>query len=223
MATTEAERPPEQEVGRGGTYKTLDEQAGKLSPGEERFERRRRTWGLFLGPIVLAVMLLIPFDLEPNQHKLAAVLAFVIVWWVSEAIPIPVTAILGVALAGLLGATPTPEEGDTSIDLAFSLFVDDTVFLFIGSFIIAEAMVVHGLHKRLAYRVLSMGWVGGSTYRIILAFGLIGALTSPIMSNTAGAAMMLPIAIGVMTAVGGMVARQAEGDHDVERLDSAPA
>jgi solute carrier family 13 (sodium-dependent dicarboxylate transporter), member 2/3/5 len=119
----------------------------------------------------------------------------------------------------VLEATPAPEEGDTSIDLAFSLFVDDTVFLFIGSFIIAEAMVVHGLHKRLAYRVLSMSWVGGSTYRIILAFGLIGALTSPIMSNTAGAAMMLPIAIGVMTAVGAMVARQAEGDHDVERLN----
>jgi solute carrier family 13 (sodium-dependent dicarboxylate transporter), member 2/3/5 len=223
MATTERERPPEPEVGRGGTYKTLDEQAGRLSPAEERFERRRRTIGLFAGPIVLAIMLLIPFDLEPNQHRLAAVLAFVIVWWITEAIPIPVTAILGVAMAGVLEATPAPEEGDTPIDLAFSLFVDDTVFLFIGSFIIAEAMVVHGLHRRLAYRVLSMSWVGGSTYRIILAFGLIGALTSPIMSNTAGAAMMLPIAIGVMTAVGKMVARQAEGEHDVERLDFGAA
>ena len=60
--------------------------------------------------------------------------------------------------------------------------------------------------------------VGGSTYRIILAFGLIGALTSPVMSNTAGAAMMLPIALGVMGVVGGMVANQRRGDHDAERL-----
>jgi solute carrier family 13 (sodium-dependent dicarboxylate transporter), member 2/3/5 len=203
-----------------GTYRTLDEQSesGRLSPAEERFERRRRTVGLFLGPLVLAAMLLIPFDLEPNQHRLAAILAFVVVWWVTEAIPIPVTALLGVALVALLEATPPPPEGDAATDVVFAAFSDDTVFLFIGSFIIAQSMVVHGLHRRLAYRVLSMRSVGGSTYRIILAFGLIGALTSPVMSNTAGAAMMLPIALGVMGVVGGMVASQLEGDRDPERL-----
>ena len=200
------------------TYKTLDEQEGKLSPAEERFERRRRTVGLFLGPIVLVVMLLIPFDLDGNQHRLLAILAFVIVWWVTEAIPIPVTALLGVTLCALLEATPPPPEGDSSVDVVFGLFTDDTVFLFIGSFIIAQSMVVHGLHRRFAYRVLSLPSVGGSTYRIILAFGLIGAITSPVMSNTAGAAMMLPIALGVMGVVGGMVARQAEGDQNPERL-----
>ncbi|MBN1529780.1 MAG: DASS family sodium-coupled anion symporter [Thermoleophilaceae bacterium] len=222
MATQTPERPRdrEAEVGRGGTYKTLDEQAaqGKLSPAEERFERRRRTVGLFAGPAVLALMLVIPFDLEPNQHRLAAILAFVIVWWVTEAIPIPMTALLGVTLCALLEATPPPPEGDSSVDVVFSLFTDDTVFLFIGSFIIAESMVVHGLHRRLAYRVLAMRAVGGSTFRIILAFGLIGALTSPVMSNTAGAAMMLPIALGVMGVVGGMVAKQAGSGKDPERL-----
>jgi sodium-dependent dicarboxylate transporter 2/3/5 len=217
MSTPTKER---REVGRGGTYRTLDEQSeeGRLSPAEERFERRRRTVGLFLGPIAFAVVLLAPFDLEPNQHRLAAILALVVVWWVSEAIPIPVTALLGVALVALLEATPTPPEGDAATDVVFSAFADDTVFLFIGSFIIAEAMVVHGLHRRLAYRVLAMKAVGGSTYRIILAFGLIGAVTSPVMSNTAAAAMMLPIALGVVGVVGGMVANQLEGEHDVEKL-----
>jgi solute carrier family 13 (sodium-dependent dicarboxylate transporter), member 2/3/5 len=216
MATPTKER----EVGRGGTYRTLDEQAeeGRLSQAEERFERRRRTVGLFLGPVAFAIVLLAPFDLEPNQHRLAAILALVVVWWVSEAIPIPVTALLGVALVALLEATPTPPEGDAATDVVFSAFADDTVFLFIGSFILAEAMVVHGLHRRLAYRVLAMKAVGGSTYRIILAFGLIGAVTSPVMSNTAAAAMMLPIALGVVGVVGGMVARQLEGEHDVEKL-----
>jgi solute carrier family 13 (sodium-dependent dicarboxylate transporter), member 2/3/5 len=187
-------------------------------PAEERFERRRRTVGLFIGPLRFAAVLLIPFDLEPNQHRLAATLALVVAWWVTEAIPIPVTALLGVALVALLEATPPPPEGDAATDVVFGAFSDDTVFLFIGSFIIAEAMVVHGLHRRLAYRVLSMKAVGGSTYRIILAFGLIGALTSPVMSNTAGAAMMLPIAIGVMGVVGSMVTRQLGGDRKVERL-----
>ena len=77
-----------------------------------------------------------------------------IVWWVTEAIPIPMTALLGVTLCALLEATPPPPEGDSSVDVVFSLFTDDTIFLFIGSFIIAQAMVVHGLHRRLAYRVL---------------------------------------------------------------------
>jgi solute carrier family 13 (sodium-dependent dicarboxylate transporter), member 2/3/5 len=212
--------PPEEieDIGGGKTYRTLDEQEGRLSEAEQRFERQRRTVGLFLGPIAFALVLLIPFDLDGNQHRLAAILAFVVVWWVTEAIPIPVTALLGVVLCALLEATPPPPEDDTSVDVVFALFTDDTVMLFIGSFIIAQAMVVHGLHRRLAFRVLSLSWVGGNTFRIILAFGLIGALTSPVMSNTAGAAMMLPIALGVMGVVGGMVASQARGEHRVERL-----
>ena len=164
---------------RRGTYRTLDEQEGRLSPAEERFERRRRTVGLFLGPIVFAAMLLIPFDLDGNQHRLLAILSFVVVWWVTEAIPIPITALLGVTLCALLEATPPPPEGDSSVDVVFSMFTDDTIFLFIGSFIIAQSMLVHGLHRRFAYRVLSARAVGGSTFRIILAFGLIGAVTSP--------------------------------------------
>jgi sodium-dependent dicarboxylate transporter 2/3/5 len=228
MATPTRERRVEEEVrtngdgrfGRGATYRTLDEQteAGRLSPAEERFERRRRTVGLFLGPLLFALVLLIPFDLEPNQHRLAAILALVVAWWVTEAIPIPITALVGVALVALLEATPPPTEDEAATDIVFGTFADDTIFLFIGSFILAEAMVVHGLHRRLAYRVLALKGVGGSTYRIILAFGLIGALTSPVMSNTAGAAMMLPIALGVMGVVGGMVASQASGEQQVEKL-----
>jgi sodium-dependent dicarboxylate transporter 2/3/5 len=136
----DVDRDRERLTGRA-TYKTLDEQEqeGRLSAAEQRFERRRRTVGLFLGPIVFAAMLLIPFDLDGNQHRLAAILAFVIVWWLTEAIPIPVTALLGVVLCALLEATPPPPEGDSSVDVVFGLFTDDTIFLFIGSFIIAQS------------------------------------------------------------------------------------
>jgi Sodium:sulfate symporter transmembrane region len=134
IETREQERRRDGEaIGRGGTYRTLDEQEGRLSPAEERFERRRRTVGLFLGPIVFAVLLLIPFDLDGNQHRLLAILGFVVVWWITEAIPIPITALLGVTLCALLEATPPPPEGDSSVDVVFSMFTDDTIFLFIGS------------------------------------------------------------------------------------------
>jgi solute carrier family 13 (sodium-dependent dicarboxylate transporter), member 2/3/5 len=136
----EPEQPREEDaLTQRTTYRTLDEQEGRLSEAEQRFERRRRTVGLFLGPIVFAAMLLIPFDLDGNQHRLAAILAFVIVWWLTEAIPIPVTALLGVVLCALLEATPPPPEGDSSVDVVFGLFTDDTIFLFIGSFIIAQS------------------------------------------------------------------------------------
>jgi solute carrier family 13 (sodium-dependent dicarboxylate transporter), member 2/3/5 len=204
--------------GGAATYRTLDEQVGRLSPAEERFERRRRDIGLWLAPLLFFVVLLIPFDLEQNQHSLAAILALVITWWLTEAIPIPIAALLGVALCVVLEATPPPEEGDTSADVVFGLFTDSTVFLFIGAFIIARAMVVHGLHKRVTYAMLSARGVGNSTTRIIIAFGLVGAVTSPFMSNTAAAAMLLPIALGVMTSVGTLVAEQTEGKRDPERL-----
>ena len=207
-----------EQIGRSGTYKTLEEEEGRLTDAERRFERRRRTLGLLLGPLVLGVMLAIPFDLEPNQHRLAAILGLVVVWWVTEAIPIPITGLIGVTLCAVLEAAPAPEGDDSYADVVFGFFVDDNIFLFIGSFIIAEAMVVHGLHRRFAYRILGANWVGASTYRIIIAFGLIGALTSPVMSNTAGAAMMLPIALGVLAAVGGMVAEQSNGESRIERL-----
>jgi sodium-dependent dicarboxylate transporter 2/3/5 len=205
-------------AGTGGTYRTLDEQIGRLSPAEERFERRRRDVGLVAGPLIFLAVLLIPFDLEQNQHTLAAILAFVITWWVTEAIPIPITGLLGVSLCVLLEATPAPEEGDTAADVVFTLFTDSTIFLFIGAFIIAQAMVVHGLDRRFTYAMLARKGVGTSTVRIIIAFGLIGAITSPFMSNTAAAAMLLPIALGVMASVGTMVAQQSGEDRDPERL-----
>jgi di/tricarboxylate transporter len=90
-----------------------------------------------------------------------------------------------------------------SADDVFGSVFDSTILLFIiGSFIIAEAMLVHGLDRRLAFNILGLRWVGNSTYRIIIAFGFIGAATSPFMSNTGAAAMMLPIALGVMTSEG---------------------
>ena len=194
------------------TYRTLDEQAGRLSEAEEQFERTRRTAGLFLAPAVFLGLLVVPLGLTRPQQNLTAVLGLVLVLWITEAIPIPVSGIVGVCLCVMLKVTDKPDE-------IFASFSNSTVFLFIGSFIIAEAMLVHALDRRLAFTVLSLRSVGSSTTRIILAFGLIGALTSPFMSNTGAAAMMLPIAIGVMTSVGGLISRSTTGaESDPTRL-----
>jgi solute carrier family 13 (sodium-dependent dicarboxylate transporter), member 2/3/5 len=203
----------------GGTYKTLDEQREVLSPAEERFERRRRTIGLFLGPLALVVMMLLPLGLPYSQQTLAAVLAFVVVYWVTEAIPIPVTAVVGLALAVILNVpqVATGAEDDPA-DVIFGSFADDTIFLFIGSFIIAQAMMTHGLDRRFAYLVLSIPGIARSTYGVIVGFGLIAALISAFVSNTATTAMLFPIGLGIMGTLAGLVSEQSEGDTDVRRL-----
>jgi solute carrier family 13 (sodium-dependent dicarboxylate transporter), member 2/3/5 len=173
----------------GGTYKTLDEQREVLSPAEERFEKYRRTIGLFPGLLALLVMLLLPLGLPYAQQSLAAVLVFVVVYWVTEAIPIPVTAVLGLALCVILNV---PQIGtgaeDDPADVIFGSFADDTIFLFIGSFIIARAMIVHVLDKRFAYLVLSIPGMARSTYGVIIAFGLIALILIPL-----GISLMAPL------------------------------
>lgn len=203
----------------GGTYKTLDEQREVLSPAEERFERARQTIGLFLGPIVFLVMYFIPMPLDANQQTLAAILSFTIVYWLSEAIPIPATAILALALCVLLAVPPIEQGSDDSPgDIVYGSFASDTIFLFIGAFIIAQAMRTHGLDRRFAFRVLSLPGVAKSTYGVIIAFGAIAALLSAFISNTATAAMLLPIGLGMMGALGGLVSEQSDEDTDASRL-----
>ena len=117
-----------------GTYRTLGEQ--KLSPQEERFEKARRTIGLFLAPAVFLIFFLLPLDMDETQQKLAAALLFVIVLWISEAVPIPIGGLMGIVLIVLIGVAP--------VDDVLAPFGSSTVFVFIGAFIIAQAMLRHG-------------------------------------------------------------------------------
>ena len=97
-----------------------------FTPAEERFERWRRSTGLFLGPVVFVIVWFIPMpELSVEAHRLAAGVSLVVGWWVSEAIPIPATALLGAVLAVLSGIVSARE--------AFAPFASPTIFLFIGS------------------------------------------------------------------------------------------
>ena len=160
------------------------------SPAEELFNRRRRTAGLFLGPLVLLVLLLAPLPLVPAAHSLAAILAMMVVLWVTEALPLAVTALIGPVLTVVLGVVP--------VRTAFAPFADPIIFLFIGSFMLAEAMFVHGLDRRIAFGALSSRFVGGSPIRILIAFGGVSAGISMWISNTATTAMMFPIGLSIV-------------------------
>lgn len=202
-----------------GTYRTLDEQREVLTPAEERFEKARQTIGLILGPIVFLIMYFAPLPLERNQHTLAAILSFVIVYWLSEAIPIPVTAMLGLALAVLFNVPAIgPNADDAPGDIVFGAFADPVIFLFIGAFVIAQAMITHGLDRRFAFRILSIPGVSSSTYGVIIAFGAIAATISSVISNTTTCAMLLPIGLGMIGALGGLVKEQSDTERDVTRL-----
>jgi len=208
-----------EEVRPSGTYKTLAEQREVLSPAEVRFEKARQTVGLILGPIAFLVMLLLPLPLEPNQQTLAAILVFTIIYWLSEAIPIPATAVLALALCVLFNVPDVgPNADDSPGDVVYGSFASDTIFLFIGAFIIARAMTVHGLDRRFAFRILSLPGVAKSTYGVIIAFGAIAALLSAVISNTTTAAMLLPIGLGMMGALSGLVKDQSGTDTDITRL-----
>jgi sodium-dependent dicarboxylate transporter 2/3/5 len=120
---------------------------------------------------------------------LAGILALVVVYWVTEALPLPVTALVGVTLAVLLGVTEA--------SVAFSALGNEVVFLFIGSFMLAQAMAVHGLDRRVAYALLRLPWAQGSPLLLMLLLGLVAAGVSMWVSNTATTAMLLPVALAL--------------------------
>ncbi|MCR6032998.1 DASS family sodium-coupled anion symporter [Nocardioides sp. zg-579] len=190
------------------TYRSLGEQ--HLSPREERFEKARRTTGLVLAPLVTIVFLLLPTGLENQQHTLAAVLLGVIVLWVTEPVPIPVGGFIGIAAIVLLGVA--------SADEALVPFGSSTVFTFIGAFILAQAMLKHGVARRFAMFVLNLPGVGTSTVRVVVAFGAITCLLSAFVSNTATVAMLLPTAVGILAVIAKLLQSRGEVAEDFDPL-----
>ena len=188
------------------TFHKALEASETYSPAEEQFNRRRRTVGMVLAPIVFFGLWLMPMNgLNPQAQTMAAIMALVIVLWLSEALPLAVTAMFGPLLAIVLGVAPAAQ--------ALAPFADPIIFLFIGSFILAQAMFVHGVDRRIAYTALSMPAVGTSPFRILLVYAGVCAVLSMWVSNTATTAMMFPIGLSII----GHLARGAKGHHEQVR------
>lgn len=148
-----------------------------------------RRAGLALGPALVLLLLLIgpPAGLGREAWITVALLGLMIVWWVSEAIPISATALLPLAVLPLAGVA-TPAE-------AAAPYADPILFLFIAGFMIAAAIERWSLHARIALQVAAR--VGTRPSALIGGFILASGLISLWISNTATALMLTPIAVGV--------------------------
>jgi sodium-dependent dicarboxylate transporter 2/3/5 len=150
----------------------------------------RKKAGFILGPGLFLLAYFLPFlPGNPKAHHLLAIFLLIVVWWVTECIPIPITALLIPVFLTTFRICAVTE--------AFAPFSNPIIMLFLGSFVLARAMCVHGLDQRLAYSVLSLKVIANKKTRILFALGLTSVFLSLWISNTATTAMMYPIALGI--------------------------
>jgi len=166
----------------------------------------RQTTGLILGPVLFASLLLspIPQGLSPEGMKVAAVAVLMAVWWISEAIPIPATALLPIVLFPFLSVMKTQQ--------VTGAYANHLIYLFMGGFLIAAAMEKWQLHRRIALETIRL--VGVSPNRIVLGFMLATAFLSMWISNTATAMMMTTIGLAVITQAKALL--QAQGRFEAQ-------
>lgn len=145
--------------------------------------------GLFAGLAGFFVLLIVPppGDLAVEAWRTAAVAFLMAVWWTTEAIPIPATALVPLPAFPMLGVLDAPTTA--------APYANELIFLFMGGFIIAVALERWGLHRRIALTIVHA--VGTSPERLVLGFMLATAFLSMWISNTATVTMMLPVAVAV--------------------------
>ncbi|MBN1290327.1 MAG: SLC13/DASS family transporter [Candidatus Latescibacteria bacterium] len=170
---------------------------------------RRQKIGFFLGPCIFMLCLVIPRPggMSPESFKTAAVALLMSVWWITEAIPIPATSLLPIALFPPLGIM---ESADVTPPYANHL-----IYLFLGGFFIAITMEKWNLHKRIALNIIRI--VGTNPNRIVLGFMVASAVLSMWISNLATTMMMVPIALAVISQAGDLIEKQK-----IPNIDTTP-
>jgi solute carrier family 13 (sodium-dependent dicarboxylate transporter), member 2/3/5 len=153
-------------------------------------ENRIKQLGFFTGPTIFFVLLfLLPPNIISAQAPLVlALMAWMICWWITEAAPVAVTALLPLVIF--------PATGVMNMSEAAVPYANTSIFLFMGGFMIAIALEKHKLHERIALNLIKI--TGTSGNGIILGFSIATGFISMWISNTATALMMLPIAVSVI-------------------------
>lgn len=144
----------------------------------------------FSAGLLLAALMWIlnPFMLNPLGCRAVAVATLMVFWWITEALPMPVVALVPMVLLPLLGIETLGEVTKS--------YSNPVVFLFMGGFMIGLAIEKWNLHKRIALHIVR--WTGTSGNRIILGFIIATGFISMWLSNTATTMMMFPIALSVI-------------------------
>ena len=145
--------------------------------------------GLLLAPILFLILTNLPFQLVSEiGDQVIAVAVWMVIWWITEAVHIAVTALLPLILFPLLGVM---NAGDVGANYGSPI-----IFLFFGGFVLALALEKVNLHKRIALTIIRM--TGTTPNKVILGFMIATAFMSMWISNTASTVVMLPIAISVI-------------------------
>lgn len=166
---------------------------GGVEEGEPRGYTTRQLVGLWLGPLLFLLMLLVPTPpgMTVPAQRMASVALLMATWWMCESLPIPATSLLPIALFPLLGIMKTQS--------ATAPYANHLIFLFMGGFIIALSMQRWDLHRRVAMNIVKV--VGFSPGRLIFGFMAATAVLSAFVSNTATTVMMMPIGLAIITHV----------------------
>ena len=163
--------------------------------------RKRGFWvGVFL--FLAIIFLPSPAGLTESAWLVAAVAVLMVTWWATEAIPIPVTSLLPLALFPILGVT--------SIETAALPYANKNIYLFLGGFLIALSIERSGLHKRLALIMIKR--LGSDGPKLIGGFMLVSALISMWVMNTSTTLMLLPIGLAICSVVAKTVPNMSEKD-----------
>jgi sodium-dependent dicarboxylate transporter 2/3/5 len=157
------------------------------------FKHSGSSVGFWLGLGLFALLLLFfhPDPAHPAVGRTGAVAALMAVWWITEALPLAATSLLPIVLFPLLGVM--------SSKTAAPLYLNSTIFLFLGGFLIALAMERWDLHRRVALRILLA--FGRSPSRLVLGFMCACGFLSAVISNTATAVAMLPVGMAVLAGI----------------------
>ncbi len=154
--------------------------------------------GLFLGPILFFIILNLPFEIVSEKgDAVIATAVFMVVWWITEAVSISVTALLPLLLFPILKIM---DIGDVGANYGSPI-----IFLFFGGFVLALALEKVNLHKRIALNIIKI--TGTTPNKVVLGFMIATAALSMWISNTATAVVMLPIAMSVI----GLLVNDADG------------
>jgi len=163
----------------------------------------RESVGLVFGPLLFVAIALLPIGMPPQVQRMMAVAALMATWWVSEAIPLAATSLLPLALFPLLGLGSAQESATP--------YANHLVYLFLGGFMLAQTMQRWNLHRRMALTIVHC--VGTSPSRIVFGFMCAAGFISMWVSNTATAAMMMPIGLAVIQQA---VEAVEAGDTDID-------